>query len=69
MSYKVRLEGSYDGQCFNFANYDDAFQFASMAVESGTYQDYHYIEDVNGESVKVWGDPKPIEVRIVGVEE
>ena len=62
--YRVRLEGSYDGQCFNFANYDDAFQFASMAVEYGTYQDSHYTEEG-----KVWDDPKPIEVRIVAVEE
>ena len=67
--YRVRLEGSYDGQCFNFANYDDALQFASMAVEYGTYQDSHYTTDEEGETIKVWDDPKPIEVRIVGVEE
>ena len=67
--YRVRLEGSYEGQCFNFTNYDDAFQFASMAVEYGTYQDSHYITDEEGQTIKVWDDPKPIEVRIVGVEE
>ena len=69
MSYKVRLEGSYDGQCFSFRNYDDAFLFASMAVDNGTYQDSHYTTNENGEAIKVWDDPKPIEVRIVGVEE
>lgn len=68
MAYRVRLEGSHDGQKFDFANYDDAFQFASMAVEYGTYQDYHFITE-NGETTKVWDDPKPVEVRIVGVEE
>ena len=67
--YRVKLEGSYDGQCFNFTNYDDAFQFASMAVEYGTYQESHYTTNDEGETVKVWDDPKPIEVRIVGVEE
>ena len=67
--YRVRLEGSRDGQCFDFANYDDAFQFASMAVEYGTYQDGHWTTNEEGETVKIWDDPKPIEVRIVGVEE
>lgn len=69
MAYRVRLEGSSDGQKFDFENYDDAFQFASMAVEYGTYQDYHFIKDEKGETVKVWDDPMPVEVRIVGVEE
>lgn len=69
MAYRVRLEGSYDGQKFDFANYDDALQFVAMAVEHGTYQDYHYIEDENGKSIKEWDDPKPIEVRMMGVEE
>ena len=69
MSYRVRLEGSYEGQDFFFTNYDDAFQFASMAVENGTYQDSHWTTDENGDSIKVWDAPKPIEVRIVGVEE
>ena len=69
MPYRVRLEGSLDGQVFSFRNYDDAFQFASMAVEHGTYQDYHFIKDENGETIKEWEDPKPVEVRVVGVEE
>lgn len=68
MAYRVRLEGSKDGQKFDFANYDDAFNFASMAVEHGTYQDYHFITE-DGETVKVWDEPKPVEVRIVGVDE
>lgn len=66
--YRVRLEGSPDGQVFDFRNWDDAFQFASMAVESGTFQDYHYVTE-DGVSVKVWDDPKPIEVRLKGVDE
>lgn len=69
MAYRVRFEGSEEGQKFDFRNYDDAFNFASMAVESGTYQNYHYITDGDGKSVKVWDDPKPVEVRIVGVDE
>lgn len=70
MKYRVRLEGSPEGQVFDFVNYDDAFNFASMAVESGTYQDYHYRADANGASVKYWDDPEPIkvEIRKVGVE-
>ena len=32
--YRVRLEGSPEGQVFDFRNYDDAFNFASMAVEN-----------------------------------
>jgi hypothetical protein len=62
--YKVTLSGSKDGQKFCFSNYDDAFQFASMAVESGTFQDYHYEGNV-----KTWDDPVPVAVTIVGVEE
>ena len=69
MAYRVRLEGSEDGQRFDFPNYDDALNFVSMAVEYGTYQDFHFITDENGKSVKEWDDPKPLEVRMVGVEE
>lgn len=71
MAYRVRLKGSPDGQVFDFRDYDDAFNFASMAVESGTYQDYHYRTDANGASVKYWDDPEPIAVTIVkvGVDE
>jgi hypothetical protein len=69
MAYRVRLEGSYDGQKFDFRNYDDALQFVAMAVEHGTYQDYHYIEDENGKTVKVWDDSKPLQVTMMGVEE
>ena len=65
--YRVRLEGSPEGQVFDFRNYDDAFNFASMAVESGTFQDYHFAKDENGDTIKVWEDPKPIEVSVRGV--
>lgn len=69
MAYRVRLEGSEDGQKFDFRNYDDALNFASLAIEYGTYQDYTFDRDEEGNTIKVWYDPKPIEVRIVGVEE
>ena len=69
MAYRVRLEGSPDGQSFDFPNYDDAMNFASMAVEYGTYQGYHWGKDEAGNSMQLWDDPKPLEVRIVGVEE
>lgn len=67
MKYRVRLKGSPEGQVFDFVNYDDAMNFASMAVEFGTYQDYHYRTDANGQSIKYWDDPEPVEVSIVKV--
>ena len=69
MSYKVKLEGSPDNQVFKFRNYDDALNFASMAVDNGTYQDYDYVKNEDGETVKVWHDPMPLEVRIKGVDD
>lgn len=69
MSYRVKLEGSPDTQVFKFRNYDDAFNFASMAIENGTFQDYDFVKDENGETVKVWHDPMPLEVRIKGVDD
>ena len=45
MAYKVRFEGSNERQLFLFRNYDDAFNFASLAVEHGTYQDFHRSEE------------------------
>lgn len=71
MKYRVRLKGSPEGQVFDFANYDDAMNFASMAVEFGTYQDYHYKKDENDQSIKYWDDPEPVEASIVkvGVDE
>lgn len=68
MAYKVTLEGSNDSQMILFRNHDDALQFASMAVEYGTFQDYHY-EKKDGEHVKVYDEQKPLEVRIARVEE
>ena len=69
MAYRVRLEGSEEGQKFDFRNYDDALNFASLAIEYGTYQGYRWTKDEKGESIKEWSDPKPLEVRMVGVEE
>lgn len=69
MAYRIRLEGSPDGQVFDFPNYDDAMNFASMAVEYGTYQNYRWSTDEDGNDIKLWDDPKPLEVRMVGVEE
>lgn len=64
MAYRVFFEGSNDRQLFLFRNYDDAFNFASMAVEAGTYQDFHY----EGET-RVDEEPRPIRVSVQGVEE
>lgn len=70
MSYRVILEGSNDGVRFCFRNYDDAFQFASMAVDNGTYTDWHY--ERNGDDafgVRVEDEPRPIIVSIQGVDD
>lgn len=64
MAYRVSFEGSNDRQQFLFHNYDDAFNFASMAVEAGTYQDYHFDGDT-----KVEEPAHPIKVSVQGVEE
>lgn len=71
MAYKVILEGSNDRVSFMFRNNDDAFQFASMAVEHGTYRDFHWEpKDGDAYGVKVDDDePRPIQVTITGVEE
>jgi hypothetical protein len=66
--YRVRLEGSPEGQRFDFVNYDDALNFASMAMAGGMYQDYHYITTDEG-SAKVWDDPHHLEVRLVEVDD
>ena len=50
MSYRVILEGSNDRQILSFRNHDDALNFASMAVENGAYQDFHY-EPVDGDGL------------------
>ena len=50
MAYRVRLEGSEEGQKFDFRNYDDALNFASLAIEYGTYQGYRWTHDEKGES-------------------
>lgn len=70
MVYRVRLEGSPEGQVFDFANYDDALNFASMAIEGGTYQNYRYEKDEEGNTIKVWDDPAPLRATIgkAGVE-
>lgn len=69
MAYRVKLEGSPDGQKFDFPNYDDALNFVSMAVEYGTFQDYTFDYDKDGKALKVWDDPHPIKVTMMGVEE
>lgn len=70
MAYKVILEGSNDRVNFLFRNNDDAFQFANMAVEYGSYQDYHY-EPKDGDPYgnRVDDEPRPLQVTIMGVEE
>lgn len=68
--YKVTLSGSSEGQEFRFHNYDDAFDFASMAVESGTFQDSHLKKDEEADNyITIWDDPVPVAVTIVGVNE
>lgn len=70
MAYRVMLEGSNERQKFLFTNYDDAFQFASMAVESGTYQDYHFEpKDDDPLGKRVEEEPHPLRVSVQGVEE
>ena len=64
MAYRVSFEGSPDRQSFLFGNYDDAFNFASMAVDNGTYQDFHYIGEQKIEEL-----PHPIRVSIQGVDD
>lgn len=64
--YKVTFEGSFAGQKFLFRNYDDALQFASLAMESGEFADYEY-DAVN--KVKIWEEPHPIQITLQGVEE
>lgn len=70
MAYRVILEGSNERQMLSFRNYDDAFNFASMAVDNGTYQDYHY-EEKDGDpfGAKVEEEPHPLKVTVVGVYE
>lgn len=67
--YRVTLEGSPNEQKFFFNNYDDAFNFASMAVEAGTYQDYELIKDEQGNYERKYFDPRPLAVTVQGVEE
>lgn len=64
MAYKITLEGSLEGQKFIFRNYDDALQFASLAVDNGIYVDYHY-EDHQ----KVFDPPHPILIVLQGVDD
>ena len=67
--YRVMFEGSKDEQRFLFDNYDDAFNFASMAVDNGTFQDYELIKKENGAYERSYHEPAPIKVTVVGVEE
>lgn len=41
MAYKVEIEGG-SNQRFTFINYDDALNFASLVVDYGTTEEYHY---------------------------
>lgn len=70
MSYRVILEGSNDRQILSFRNHDDALNFASMAVENGMYQDYHFEEsDGDAFGTRVEDDPRPLRVSIMGVDD
>lgn len=63
--YRVTFEGSFEGQQFLFRNYDDALQFASLAMDNGTYQDYHF----DDEHHRIYDEPHPLEITLQGVEE
>lgn len=67
--YRVMFEGSKDEQRFLFNNYDDAFNFASMAVDNGTFQDYELIKKEDGSYERSYYEPAPIKVTVVGVDE
>ena len=67
--YKVMFEGSNERQLFLFHNYDDAFNFASLAVENGTYQDYHLITKEDGTFERIEEEPHPLRVSVQGVDE
>lgn len=69
MSYRVKLQGSPDEQRFEFHNYDDAFNFASMAVDNGTFQDYELIKKEDGTYERSYFEPEPIEVTVMGVDD
>jgi hypothetical protein len=70
MSYRVILEGSNDRQILSFRNHDDALNFASMAVENGVYQDFHYEpKDGDSFSVRVDDEPRPLQVTMMGVDD
>jgi hypothetical protein len=65
MMYRVAFEGSLEGQQFLFRNYDDALAFASLAMDNGTYTDYHY----DGNHEKYYDEPHPLMITLQGVEE
>lgn len=69
MLYRVLLQGSSDRQVFSFENYDDALEFASMAMDHGTFRDFHYeAEGDDPFARKVDDEPKPLIVSMMGVE-
>ena len=69
MAYRVMFQGSKDEQKFLFSNYDDAFNFASMAVDNGTFQDYELIKKDDDSYERHYFEPTPIEVTIMGVDD
>lgn len=68
MAYRVKLEGGYDEQQFVFRNYDDALNFASMAVDNGTFQGYREEEPhpIRVTLYRIWEpeteEPEPAEL-------
>lgn len=70
MRYRVILQGSTDRQLFMFENYDDALEFASMAMDHGKFRDFHYeAEGDDPFARQVDDEPKPLLVSMMGVEE
>ena len=70
MRYRVILQGSTDRQLFMFENYDDALEFASMAMDHGKFRDLHYEAEGDDPFARQEDDePKPLLVSMMGVEE
>lgn len=67
MAYKVEIEKS--GIEFTFINIDDALNFASMAAEYGSVEDYHFERDVNGEPFRVSDGWRPVIVSYTKIKD
>lgn len=67
MAYKVKIETT--DVDFYFVNVDDALNFASMAAEYGSVEEYHYDKDESGAHFKVSDGWRPVVVKFGKVGE